>query len=123
MFNDYSQSGTTSKIETKDKFWLPTGNYSGDQLLSADPSYDLSDNNTYIQKVKNDKVNNWKNIILTPLLPLIFLRFDSLTTILFIVKTTLEFPIVLYFQVLSILMFPEAMLLLVAGTILVAVHI
>ena len=67
MYNDRSQTEAISEIKTKDKFWLPSGNYNGDQLLSADPSYDLSDNNTYTQKVNNGKVNNWKNIIPTPM--------------------------------------------------------
>lgn len=50
MYNDHSQTGAISEFKTKDKFWLPTGNYDVDQLLSADPSYDLSDNDAYIQK-------------------------------------------------------------------------
>lgn len=70
MFNDSQLDGTVSEVPTKDRFWLPSGHcyddtlsvYS-DMIISADPGYDLSDNNTYIQKITNGKTFNWKNII------------------------------------------------------------
>ena len=71
--DDKALTRTTSSVQTKDRFWAASGlhmrnhaNAYEDQLISADPGYDLSDYYTYKQKVKNGKVNKWKNIIPIP---------------------------------------------------------
>ena len=78
MFNDGKFWGTTSEVVTKDLFWLPSGCYKVsddeesvfldyfDQLISADPGYDLSYYYSYIQKVENGQVAQWRDIIPIP---------------------------------------------------------
>ena len=71
--DDKALTRTTSVVKTKDRFWAASGllmrnhpNAYEDQLISADPGYDLADFYTYRQKVTNGKVNKWANIIPIP---------------------------------------------------------
>ena len=71
--DDKALTRTTSIIQTKDRFWPASGllmrnhvNAYEDQLISADPGYDLGNYYTYKQKVTNGKVNKWANIVPVP---------------------------------------------------------
>ena len=64
-FPQLTQESCTT-YTTTDRFWLPSGNYNNDQVISAAPGYDLSSNSAYAANVNVTSANSWKNLVSAP---------------------------------------------------------